>query len=188
MQSKRGGIPPPKPDEAWLDFDEMKTNTDKRNTVKSAVADNESATLLPHVIMYDQTLGLPINAQDVRAAPGREANICTVPWNEWLRGQVAQHLCEKAAPIAAIHLVLHTRGRVDAAPIDVSIDLNSKRKVVNASEDLPTGALALPPCVPKSSSVFDKSTHPHRVSIIVTEKSAVADGKPDSRSASKGEF
>ena len=91
---------------------------------------------------------------------------------------------DKAAHIAAIQVVLHSlhvRGRVDEAPIDVSIDLNSKRKVVKASEDLPAGALALPPCVPKSSSVFDKSTHPHRVPIVVIEKSAVADGRPDTR-------
>ena len=97
---------------------------------------------------------------------------------------------EKATHIAAIQLVLsslHTRGRVDAAPIDVSIDLNSKRKAAKASEFLPTGALALPPCVPKSSSVLDKSTHPHRVPIQVIEKSAVADGKPDVRVGTKGE-
>ena len=55
--------------------------------------------------------------------------------------------------------------------------MTSKRKVVKASEDLPVGALALPPCVPKSSGVFDQSTHPHRVRIIVTEKCAVADGE-----------
>ena len=67
------------------------------------------------------------------------------------------------------------------APIDVSIDLTKNRKVVKASEDLPVGALALPPCVPKTSSVLDKSVHPHRVPIVVTEKSAVADGTPGTR-------
>ena len=91
--------------------------------------------------------------------------------------------------MAAIQLVLHslhTRGRVDAAPIDVSIDLNSKRKVVKASEDLSEGSLALPPCVPHASRVHDKSTHPHRVPIVVIEKSAVADGKPHARVSQKG--
>ena len=99
--------------------------------------------------------------------------------------EVFRNTCQKkAAHIAAIQMVLHllhNRGLVDEAPIDVSIDLNSKRKVVKASEDLPVGTLALPPCVPKTSSVLDKSVHPHRVPIVVTEKSAVTDAKPGTR-------
>jgi hypothetical protein len=100
-------------------------------------------------------------------------------------------LCDKANHIAAIQLVLnalHTRGRIDQTPIDIIVDLNSKRKVVKASEDLPKGTLALPPCVPHTSRVYDKSTHPHRVPIVVIEKSAVADGRPDTRQREKGAF
>ena len=96
---------------------------------------------------------------------------------------------EKAAHMAAIQMVLHslhTRGRTAMAPIDVSIDLSNNRKVVKSSEDLPAGALALPPCVPKTSSVLDKSVHPHRVPIVVTDKSAVADMRPDTRKSEKG--
>ena len=144
------------------------------------------------MIMYDQVFGMPINAQDVRAAAEQEAaKIATVPWKEWLRGRVAQTLGEKTAHIAAINLVLHslhTRGRIDEAPLDVGIDLNSKRKVVKASEDLPKGTVALPPCVPHTSRVYDKSTHPHRVPIAVTERSAVTDGKPDTRKSVKGAY
>ena len=81
---------------------------------------------------------------------------------------------------------LHARGRIDQAPLDVSIDLTKNRKVVKASEDLPAGTLALSPCVPKTSSVLDKSVHPHRVPIVVTEKSAVADAKPETRKSGKG--
>ena len=73
--------PPAKSDQAWLDFDELK----QRQKDTSAVADKEPAKLLPWVIMYDQETGVPINAQDVRAATGQEANIATVPWKEWLR-------------------------------------------------------------------------------------------------------
>ena len=40
--------------------------------------------------------------------------------------------------------------------------------------------------MPKTSSVLDKSVHPHRVPIVVTEKSAVADAKPDTRKSVKG--
>ena len=43
---------------------------------------------------------------------------------------------------------LHTRGHIDQAPLDVSIDWHTKRKVGKASEDLPGGSVALPPCVP----------------------------------------
>ena len=117
--------------------------------------------------------------------------IATVPWQEWYRGRVAQHLCAKETHIAAIQLVLnslHTRGRIDQAPLDVIIDLTKKSSVVKAPEDLPTGTLALPPCVPLTSRVYDKSTHPHRVPIAVTEKSAVADGRPDTRKTGKATY
>ena len=81
---------------------------------------------------------------------------------------------------------LHTRGRVDQAPIDVSIDLTTKRKFVRSSENLSKGTLALPPCVPHASRVYDKSTHPHRVAIAVTEKSAVAvEEPPETRKGTK---
>ena len=139
--------------------------------------------------MYDEVKGLPTNAQDIRVVTGREAIIASLPWKEWLRGSVAKNMSNKAAHTAAIQVVLHSlhlRGRVDEAPIDVSIDLTTRRKVVKASEDLPVGTLALPPCVPKSSGVFDQSNHPHRVRIIVTEKCAVADGKPEARLCTKG--
>ena len=177
--------PPANPEGGWLDFDGMK----QRQKDTSAVADKEPAKLLPKVIMYDKETGVPINAQDVRAATGQEADMATVPWKEWLPGRVAQQLCDKASHIAAIQLVLnslHTRGRIDEEPLDVSIDLNSKRKVVKASEDLPKGTVALPPCVPHASRVYDKSTHPHRVPIAVIERSAVADGKPQTRVSQKG--
>ena len=81
---------------------------------------------------------------------------------------------------------LHTRGRIEMAPIDVSIDFTRKLKVVNASEDIPAGTQPLPPCVPKTSNVLDKSVHPHRVPIVATEKSAVADGRPEVRKSGKG--
>ena len=115
--------------------------------------------------------------------------MATVPWKEWLPGRVAQQLCDKASHMAAIQLVLnslHTRGRIDEEPLDVSIDLNSKRKVVKSSEDLPKGTVALPPCVPHTSRVYDKSTHPHRVPIAVTERSTVADGEPETRKRVNG--
>ena len=96
---------------------------------QSAVAAKEPERILPKVIMYDAVTGLPQNAQDVRVATDQRNNIATVPWKEWHRGRVAQHLGEKATHMAAIQLVLHslhTRGRVDQAPVDVSIDLTKK--------------------------------------------------------------
>ena len=76
---------------------------------------------------------------------------------------------------------LHTRGHNDQAQLDDSIDWHTKRNVVKASEDVLGGSLALPPCVPHACGVYDKSCHPHRVPITVTERSAVADRKPDTR-------
>ena len=164
-----------------MGFDEVR----QRNKAKTAVAVNtQPAKLMPKVIMYDAVTGVPTNAQDVRAAQDQGSNVATVPWKEWLGGRAAQTLPEKATHMAAILMVLyslHTRGRIEMAPIDVSIDLTKNRKVVKASEDLPAGALALAPCVLKTSSVLDKSVHPHRVPIVVTEKSAVADGTPGTR-------
>ena len=37
-----------------------------------------------------------------------------------------------------------------------------------------------------TSRVYEKSTHPHRVPIVVTEKSAVADAKLDTRKSVNG--
>ena len=103
--------PPANPDQAWLDFDGMK----QMQKDKSAVADKEPATRLPNVIMYDQVLGLSINAQDVRAAQDQSISIAAVPWKEWLGGRAAQTFPEKATHMAAILMVLyslHTRGRI----------------------------------------------------------------------------
>ena len=139
-----------------MDFDEVK----QRNKAKTAVAVKpEPAKLMPKVILYDATTGVPTNAQDVRAAQDQSTNIAAVPWKEWLGGRAAQTFPEKATHMAAILMVLHslhTRGRIEMAPIDVNIDLTKHRKVVKASEDLPVGALALPPCVPRTSRPFSR--------------------------------
>ena len=110
-----------------------------KHTGNTAVADKEPATLLSNVIMYDKVSGAPIHAQDVRAATDQEANISTLPWKGWLRGSFAKQSGEQPTHMAAIQLVLnplHTRGHIDQAPLDVSIDWHTKRKVVKASEDL----------------------------------------------------
>ena len=186
LQRERSWRPPPKPAAPWMDFDEVK----QRNKANTAVAVKpEPATLMPKVVLYDATTGVPTNAQDVRAAQDQSTNIAAVPWKQWLGGRAAQTLPEKATHMAAILMVLyslHTRGRIEMAPIDVNIGLTKHRKVVTASEDLPAGALALAPCVPKTSSVLDKSVHPRRVPIVVTERSAVADGEPELRKSTKG--
>ena len=112
----------------------------QRNKAKTAVAVKpEPATLMPKVIMYNATTGVPRKAQDVRAAQDQSISIAAVPWEEWLGGRAAQTFPEKATHKAAILLVLyslHTRGRIEMAPIDVNIDLTKHRKVVTASEDL----------------------------------------------------
>ena len=84
--------PPPKPDAPWMDFDEVK----QRNKAKTAVAVKpEPAKLMPKVILYDATTGVPTNAQDVRAAQAQSTDIAVVPWKQWLGGRAAQTLPER---------------------------------------------------------------------------------------------
>ena len=169
--------PPPRADQSWLDFDRVKNESDN-----TAVAVKERAKLLPKVIMYDKESGAPINAQDVRSKTAQEVDISTIPWKEWIQGSVARQLGEKQAQMAAIVVVLnslHVRGKIHQAPIEVFIDWQTKRNVVRASEDLPAGSLALPPCVPQTSRVYDKSCHPHRVPVTVSERAAVVTAVAD---------
>ena len=81
--------PPPKPEQAWLDFDEMK----KRNTDNAAVADKEppnTPAKCDHVRPSDRGA----NQRAGRQGCSRSGEtIATVPWQEWYRGRVAQHLC-----------------------------------------------------------------------------------------------
>ena len=154
----------------------------KNESDNTAVAVKERAKLLPKVIMYDKESGAPINAQDVRAQTVQGADIITNPWQEWIRGRVARQSGETPTQMAAILMVLnslHARGNIDQAPLDVFIDWHTNRKVVRASEGLPAGSLALPPCVPHTSRVYDKSCHPHRVPVTVTERSAVVTAVAD---------
>ena len=122
--------------------------------------------------MDDKEVGAPSNAQDVRAASVQEVDISTIPWEGWIQGRVARQSGETQAQMAAILLVLnslHVRGNIHQAPLEVLIDRHTKRKTDRATEDLPAGSLALPPCVPHASRVHDKSLHPHRVPITVSE-------------------
>ena len=168
------GLEVPKPGESWIDF----VATRRRRESKAAVAKPETQRLLPKLIEYDEDTGLPMNAQDIKVATPKHQNIAIVPWREWLGGRVAKELDQEATHMVAITMVLHslhTRGNIEAALVDVSIDLDKSRKVVTASEDLPPGTLSLPPCAPKMAKAYTASVHPHRVAIVVTDKSAVAD-------------
>ena len=52
----------------------------QRNKAKTAVAVKpEPAQLMPKVIMYDATTGVPTKAQDVRAAQDQSIRIAAVP-------------------------------------------------------------------------------------------------------------
>ena len=85
LQRVRRMRPPPKPDRALVDFDEMR----QRNNDNTATADKSPTTILPNVIMHDKVTGVPRFAQDVWVATDQQASIATVPWKEWLRGRVA---------------------------------------------------------------------------------------------------
>ena len=79
LQGVRGGsppLPPRKPEQAWMDFEEMR----QRNKDNTAVADKEPATILPTLIMYVQETGVPQIAQDAKVAKDdQQSNIAPVP-------------------------------------------------------------------------------------------------------------
>ena len=76
LQGVRGWIPNPKPDQAWMDFDEVRQRN-KDTTAVAVVA--EPAKLMPNVIMYDAVAGVPQNAQNVRVAADQRGDLAIVP-------------------------------------------------------------------------------------------------------------
>ena len=146
----------------------------------SAVAETKpDERLLPKVIEYDELLGAPVSAQEIRTQDGvvGATESAAVPWKEWMRSRAALQLDEDSAAVAAVSLVLrslHRNGKVADQAVDVALNLESKQRTVRASEDMEEGALQLPPCVPLSGRAHKTSVHPHRVAIAVTSKHVVA--------------
>ena len=171
----------PAPLEPWIDFSNCKKND-------AAVAASAPQQLLPKLIQYNEDTGAPINQQDVKVTIAKQVHRVIVPWREWLTGAVAKTMDDEQSHMAAIQLVLkslHVCGGAEAASIDVCIEVGSGRRLVTASADLAPGSLVLPPCVPKTAKAYNKSLHPQRVAIVVTEKTGVAAPQPNVRSTTK---
>ena len=158
--------------EAWINFDAVAA---KPRATREVEADDQ---LLPKVILYDEAVGAPVDAQDTRehkvTAAGESV---AIPWKEWLQSSPAQALGSQGADVAAVMLVLrslHYNGKVCANPIEVLLDLDTKHRALRASVVVEAGGLELPPCVPVSGRPHATSTHPQRVPITVTNKELVA--------------
>ena len=124
--AKSKGREVPTPTETWIDF---VASRKKKEAKAAAVEEEQPKKLLPTLIEFDKATGLPTNQQDVRVATAQQDKIAIVPWREWFGGRVAKTLDESSTHIAAIKLVLHslhTRGSIEKATIDVSIDLDKK--------------------------------------------------------------
>ena len=158
--------------EAWINFDAVAA---KPRATREAEADDQ---LLPKVILYDEAVGAPVDAQDTREHKVKAAGeSVAIPWKEWLQSSPAQALGSQGADVAAVMLVLrslHYNGKVCANPIEVTLDLDTKQRAVRASDVVEAGDLELPPCVPVSGRPHATSTHPQRVPITVTNKELVA--------------
>ena len=158
--------------EAWINFDAVAA---KPRATREVEADDQ---LLPKVILYDEAVGAPVDAQDTREHKVKAAGeSVAIPWKEWLQSSPAQALGSQGADVAAVMLVLrslHYNGKVCANPIEVTLDLDTKQRAVRASDVVEAGDLELPPCVPVSGRPHATSTHPQRVPITVTNKELVA--------------
>ena len=158
----------------------------------SAVAETKpDERLLPKVIEFDELLGAPVSAQEIRTEDGvvGATESAAVPWKEWMRSRAALQLDEDSAAVAAVSLVLrslHRNGKVADQAVDVALNLESKQRTVRASEDMEEGALQLPPCVPLSGRAHKTSVHPHRVAITVTSKDVVTKRLTTKEDASAG--
>ena len=75
--------------------------------VPKAQPEKTTATLLPKVIMYDDT-GKPLKSQDTRVELKKEAAVADVLWKEWLNCAVGQELDAVAADEAAVAQVLRS--------------------------------------------------------------------------------
>ncbi len=160
----------PVPENSWMIFAAVAA---KAKSPAQAKAD-AAAHLLPKVIKYDEATGKPLDAQNTRADEGTPPRaFAGVPWQEWLRSEVAQGLDRDTNAIAAITMVLrslHYHGKVDDQAVTVVLDLESKVKITKAGADLQPGDLQLPPCIPASGKIHTTSTHPYRVAINVTQR------------------
>ena len=171
--------------EAWINFDAVAA---KPRATREVEADDQ---LLPKVILYDEAVGAPVDAQDTREHKVKAAGeSVAIPWKEWLQSSPAQALGSQGADVAAVMLVLrslHYNGKVCANPIEVTLDLDTKQRAVRASDVVEAGDLELPPCVPVYGRPHVTSTHPHgpsastfhvvkaqRVPITVTNRELVA--------------
>ena len=169
-QTKKGDVCPT-PEASWIDFAAVAAKAKGPAQQKPPAPD---ARLLPKVIVFDESTGVPQTEQDAREAEVKHDPVrADIPWQEWLGSAVAESLGGDAAAVAAITLVLgslHRSGKVHEQLVTMTMDLGSKHRTAQARGKLEPMGLELPPCAPVAGRIVDNSSHPQRVPIIVTTK------------------
>ena len=165
-------------DHAWIKFP-----TATAATPVHIDADLEAA---PMVVVYDETSGSLINQQvDFSIDDPKKMPPTKLPWRTWRESEscalVGAQEADKASAVAVLH-TLHERLKVECDPIDMLSSAENKTYVV-ARTDVDKEILMLPPCVPKLSKLFDRSTHPNAIGIIVKVMRPVGENEDSSGDA-----
>ena len=144
--------------------------------IPSIAAKAAAVAAAPHlrVQTYNEATGAPQNSQ-VEFHVAHTVDVThVVPWREWLKNNVGMGAMEadKAAAVAVLQ-ALHSRYPV----LDQNIEVMTRGKWMGTvamqkqggMKDCPIqkGDIILPPCVPRRSQVFEKSTHPSAVEVTV---------------------
>lgn len=140
---------------------------------------------LPRIIVHSEAV-VRTDVDDEQASYERgEKTAATMwsplPWKEWLRSALGQNLDAEKADKAAIISVLrglHTHGAYESMPLNV-LQKEGSEKVLLAkvTKDISAEQLSLPPCVPKSATMFGgECSHAQRIAIVVTRQ---VDGMPE---------
>ena len=127
--------------------------------------------MLPKVLAFDSVTRLPTNSQSSRIRTA-SSTWFPLPVAEWRQSEAAKDLGREEAFSAATVLTLWLQHVSAVAEANVEIlqeTVSGKRRVV-ATAGHEAGAIKFWPCVPKTSKLHMKSTHPDRVAVRVCVK------------------
>ena len=126
----------------------------------------------PSVIAFDELTGKQLNKQVEITETTTTKPSYPLPWREWFSGigsSLGHKECDRSSAVAVLH-GLHVDVPVDLEPIEVW--QREGTIVVIATRKVHPFEILLPPCVPKTMKVLDRSEHPHaaRIKLKVLRK------------------
>ena len=141
---------------------------------KAVELEDKKLNTAPKVIQFDEITGAQLNQQiDFPELQEKAAVDNKLPWRQW-RSQGGSSLGDKEADKAAAVAVLnslHANFAVDLEPIEMWQQAGhgdkAGRSYVTATRIASPGEIMLPPCVPKQSTVLERSEHPYTVEIAL---------------------